>query len=1299
MAAAEALSEDWNAAFQAVLERLWTDTAAAASASASISSPSSSHFPLNNKVPADSTGERASQPSRSAENFGPAGEERDGVLDSNSVAGQQREREGNEHNRTRRLSSESNLAAARALRGLSERFARAAGAFAADIVAQHMASFASSSSASSSSPPDSRKFDKSVFGGVAGGEKYARRGEFLFAKFAVDSHGLYGGDEFAAKAAVHEFSSLAQILECRVRGLHVPLVCVVDFLGFRIVVEGILPIVAAAAPVSPSGGNSADGYQTLGSTASLSSDSSSSSSTSASPSSSENDEERVGDDRRHRRDIGATNAPGYDVSVVGPAGRAPRGYDAAVVGASSSSQFLEPLVPRRVENAAEKTTLVCGSADGGHSIFNSDAAAAARVASAGKLLNLAPHYIHNWTRTQRALVHLAVDCETHVGTDGRTYIVDAARAFPPASRWAEDTLIAKEPCPELLAAYQRSEERRMQQMAKERDAGRLLAPVVRDPGLGPDPNRKGVFLYELLRPELVRECPEPLCSDAFSAFLVVNKEDHEAAVHGAMRRLGQNIAQLARDLDKRSPADLDAAELVSAMHRRGVNIRYAGILRLRTRARVARAVLLAEMVARATKNVLRMHMRSLKNPSLFEDHKLICQYFNLLFGHSRKVDLYWRTAAKESLLRRFPMSLSEEEEAPSFDLRQSADLVVLFDRLSLLLGLVWRHDVRGFLVFRDVAAAAAAATPGQMPRGRPSLVETLLPDIHLTQVIPRVRSMHRVSFEEATALSKQAIAESSSCSSLVDSLFDAAEEKYRESTERKPDNYRGYHNWGLSLQTRAVTLLPKSTGRLSAAQVKTVRRALSLLSEAQDKFSRAAEGGGPGAWLSWCLVANALVERAQTMERFAERGIDLRFTDTDENVLGFVDPVNLVEKAVEHYNRSHQTLEQSRPSQQSERLQKDEFQLLYNWAGALLTRAAMLGREADHSQEKVCELFEEAGSRYEAALALSPNDQRCNRNFAVALSKWAREEFALSPDRAEGIYEKAFVQFEKTSSLDEFDAGVWYNWGNALSQYARFLHERISRSGGRHPSAASPSSSSSGPRTCVCDLIVASFGKYQRVSVAERSRGNGSFALTREALYNWCKALVLGAHQHNSWRNLRRSRVNDMVHNHETALAMSISALGDALCVFAETPVQIGGEPVVQLSPPSSLALRALKSLRLSSRIKRAKQICEAATVVLGKLRPGSADARARYLAANSASVDISSLNLTETLSGDTDPSMPTIVASPMRHDFHGDTVVDGSLVSDSTEPESAGDSHTEDDDESYSSDRSGGHIGYVDTL
>lgn len=110
---------------------------------------------------------------------------------------------------------------------------------------------------------DSEKSIKpSSFGGVAGGSKYLACG-ILF-KFAQDVelspfNYLYGGssadDAAAAKAAGHERKSLSEVLRAGIKGVDVPLVTIIDFLGYRLSAFSTLPIAGQSSLVM----GSADG--------------------------------------------------------------------------------------------------------------------------------------------------------------------------------------------------------------------------------------------------------------------------------------------------------------------------------------------------------------------------------------------------------------------------------------------------------------------------------------------------------------------------------------------------------------------------------------------------------------------------------------------------------------------------------------------------------------------------------------------------------------------------------------------------------------------------------------------------------------------------------------------------------------------------------------------------------------------------------------------------------------------------------------------------------------------------------
>jgi hypothetical protein len=79
-------------------------------------------------------------------------------------------------------------------------------------------------------------------GGYAGGEKYEAAG--IIFKFAVDDKGLYGSDESAMRAAAQELLGASSMIQFHSHGCHVPLLCAIDHLGFRLLAVARLPISA-----------------------------------------------------------------------------------------------------------------------------------------------------------------------------------------------------------------------------------------------------------------------------------------------------------------------------------------------------------------------------------------------------------------------------------------------------------------------------------------------------------------------------------------------------------------------------------------------------------------------------------------------------------------------------------------------------------------------------------------------------------------------------------------------------------------------------------------------------------------------------------------------------------------------------------------------------------------------------------------------------------------------------------------------------------------------------------------------
>jgi hypothetical protein len=79
-----------------------------------------------------------------------------------------------------------------------------------------------------------------AFGGLAGGDKYFHAG-ILF-KFARDSYGLYHGDNYAMKGADHELRGLSSILSANIPQVHIPMMALLDYRGFRLVCSSLLPL-------------------------------------------------------------------------------------------------------------------------------------------------------------------------------------------------------------------------------------------------------------------------------------------------------------------------------------------------------------------------------------------------------------------------------------------------------------------------------------------------------------------------------------------------------------------------------------------------------------------------------------------------------------------------------------------------------------------------------------------------------------------------------------------------------------------------------------------------------------------------------------------------------------------------------------------------------------------------------------------------------------------------------------------------------------------------------------------------
>ncbi|KAL6041073.1 Clu domain-containing protein [Balamuthia mandrillaris] len=135
-------------------------------------------------------------------------------------------------------------------------------------------------------------------------------------------------------------------------------------------------------------------------------------------------------------------------------------------------------------------TIVYGTADGGESIHNSSPQMDRAMRTVAERLNLQPHQVGHH------IIAVPADIEGHIGRDGKNYVIDFARVFPPEG------------------------------IPEQRDGWDI----------------RSIF-YKLLRPELVRWNKVPLSSDALSGFQRMDRRapKYNKDVNEATERLFANI--------------------------------------------------------------------------------------------------------------------------------------------------------------------------------------------------------------------------------------------------------------------------------------------------------------------------------------------------------------------------------------------------------------------------------------------------------------------------------------------------------------------------------------------------------------------------------------------------------------------------------------------------------------------------------------------------------------------------------------------------------------------------------------
>eukprot|EP01102_Stenamoeba_stenopodia_P009060 TRINITY_DN2658_c0_g1_i1.p1 TRINITY_DN2658_c0_g1~~TRINITY_DN2658_c0_g1_i1.p1 ORF type:complete len:1279 (+),score=236.45 TRINITY_DN2658_c0_g1_i1:1311-5147(+) len=253
-------------------------------------------------------------------------------------------------------------------------------------------------------------------------------------------------------------------------------------------------------------------------------------------------------------------------------------------------------------------------------------------------------------KTVNAIVHhlaeevnLAdVSLQGHLLRDGTRYLVDVARMLPPEDHLYTNPVI---------------------------DAGKkTLAPL------------KNPWHYYLLRPELIRGLSLPLSPDyKLSSDTAQCKQN--SRVREATRKLHEMViprfaSWLSKEFDE--GARTTGADLVTALHRVGINLRHLGSVYYHLKGNLdSRVAVLTEMLARVFKNGIRTKMR--KAAGVRPCKEILCSYLASIFGVNSNE--FWRGEGLTLLKGKYPFPINRV-----VDDMESISREELFERLKAILG-------------------------------------------------------------------------------------------------------------------------------------------------------------------------------------------------------------------------------------------------------------------------------------------------------------------------------------------------------------------------------------------------------------------------------------------------------------------------------------------------------------------------------------------------------------------------------------------------------------------------------------
>ena len=383
----------------------------------------------------------------------------------------------------------------------------------------------------------------------------------------------------------------------------------------------------------------------------------------------------------------------------------------------------------------DDTTLAYGSSDAGATVMKTNPELNEIVESLGKKLNLKEHY--TGSKKFGKVLYMPGDIEGHIGKDGNYYMLDVARLMPPEAQ-------------------------------------------------KPGKFDRKVF-YQTLRPELVLGFEEPLSSDAFTGWTILDpeKEKHEESIRNCTEFLRNTIIPNFSDALQSYkleaitflPSDkecwmkldssvlttlLDVADMSATVHYYGINVRHLGLVRSHTTSIPIRDFLLVQIITRVMKNILRADMRKLMTHSLGSPtdvplRDLVLKTYTKLHPFRHPI----KSAEKQKMVEYWDIvySKTQEQFEGCFSKHEHNEISEIGLHSFIQTRVDFRTILYLFFKFSQVEISCTAMEQLLAPRMKDDVCvkeDFRLVRADVLQFTPRIRKPYIVSIAAAQLLAKEA---------------------------------------------------------------------------------------------------------------------------------------------------------------------------------------------------------------------------------------------------------------------------------------------------------------------------------------------------------------------------------------------------------------------------------------------------------------------------------------------------------------------------------------------------------------